>query len=89
MPQIQFTCDLCDKSVEVEIEFTFVSGSYDRDPQEFFFDADEWMQEHGWRRLDNAPDPCEIACPEHTEVDPGDRPTPEQVQYARSWGYDL
>jgi hypothetical protein len=25
----------------------------------------EWMEEHGWRRLDNAPDPNEIACPEH------------------------
>jgi len=52
--------------VEVEIEFTFVAGSYDRDPQEFFFDLGEWMEEHGWRRCLNKPD--EIACPEHPEV---------------------
>ena len=66
MPQIQLQCDICDRSVEVEIEFTFVTGSYDRDPQEFFFDLAEWMEEHGWRRCLNKPD--EIACPEHPEV---------------------
>ena len=68
MPQIQLQCDICDRSVEVEIEFTFAAGSYDRDPQEFFFDASEWMEEHGWRRCANAPDPNEIACPEHGDV---------------------
>ena len=68
LPQIQFTCDICDKTAEVEIEFTFVTGSYDRDPQEFVFDAGEWMKEHGWRHCLNAPDPNEIACPEHGDV---------------------
>ncbi len=62
MPQIQLQCDICDRSVEVEIEFTFAAGSYDRDPQEFFFDLGEWMEEHTWRRCLNKPD--EIACPE-------------------------
>ena len=65
LPQIQFACDICNKRVEVEIEFTFVSGSYFHDPQEFYFDAAEWMEEHGWRRLD---EPNEIACPDHPEV---------------------
>ena len=65
LPQIQLACDLCGKRVEVEIEFTFAGGSYDRDPQEFFFDAGEWMEEHGWQHLS---EPNEIGCPEHAEV---------------------
>lgn len=60
LPQIQLACDICDKRVEVEIEQSYNSS-------DFYFDADEWMEEHGWRRLD-APDPREIACPEHPEV---------------------
>lgn len=57
LPQVQFACDLCDKRVEVEIEFSYIG-----DQSEYYFDADDWMEEHGWRRLDA---PYEIACPEH------------------------
>lgn len=62
LPQIQFSCDLCPTRVEVEIGFTFLTGDYDHDPQEFYFDASEWMEEHDWHHLD---EPNEIACPEH------------------------
>lgn len=61
LPQIQLACDICDKRVEVEIEQSYIGNSSD-----FYFDADEWMEEHGWRRCLNKPD--EIACPEHPEV---------------------
>ena len=63
MPQIQLACDICDKRVEVEIEQSYIGNSSD-----FYFDADEWMEEHGWRRLENAPDQREIAWPDHPEV---------------------
>ena len=57
LPQIQLACDLCEKSVEVEIEYSYIGS-----PSDFYFDADAWMEEHDWRRLDA---PNEIACPEH------------------------
>lgn len=60
LPQVQFACDLCDKRVEVEIEFSYIDN-----PSEYYFVADDWMKEHGWRRLD---EPNEIACPEHEVI---------------------
>lgn len=57
LPQVQIACDLCGKHVEVEIEPAFIGGETD-----FYFDVDEWMEEHGWRRLTA---PYEVACPKH------------------------
>lgn len=56
LPQIQMACDLCGDSVDVEIEMSYISNACD-----FYFDADEWMAEHGWRRIGVR----EIQCPEH------------------------
>lgn len=58
LPQIQLACDLCGRLVEVEIDTSYIGSDFD-----FTFDADEWMEENRWRRLDD----CEIACPEHEE----------------------
>lgn len=55
LPQIQIACDRCRKKVEVEIEQVYIDGS------EFTFDADEWLAENGWHRLEDK----EIACPRH------------------------
>ena len=61
LPQIQFACDLCEERVEVEIETTYLGSQCD-----FYFDADEWMAENDWMRMDG----CEIRCPRH-EARPG------------------
>lgn len=55
LPQIQFACDVCNASIEVEVD-----GSCFPDVKDFYFDADEWMEENGWARMSHS---GEVRCP--------------------------